>query len=105
MARQSRTEDRPIRRKRILELRRLEAVQLTCNTRRSSVSVDLENHHKVYVSGGRMEKAPATVLVEQDLEQDSTGYLVVMRTGDPLVNPKLPVAQVRQGEMVLFDLE
>ena len=52
-----------------------------------------------------MEKAPTTVLVEQDLGQDSTGYLVVMKAGDPLVNPKLPAAQVRQGEMVLFDLE
>jgi hypothetical protein len=39
-----------------------------------------------------MEKAPTTVPVEQDLEQDSTGYLVVMRAGDPQVNLKLPVA-------------
>jgi hypothetical protein len=65
----------------------------------------LENHHKEYVAGARMEKALTTVLVEQDLEQDSTGYLVVMRAGDPLVNPKLLAAQVGQEEMVLFDLE
>jgi hypothetical protein len=67
--------------------------------------IGLEKYYKVYVSGKRMEKAPTTVLVKQDLEQDSTGYLLVMRAGDPLVSPKLPVAQVRQGEMVLYDLE
>jgi hypothetical protein len=89
----------------MLQLRTLEAVQLTCNTRRSSVLIGLENYYKVYVLGKRMEEAPITVLVEQDLDQDSTGYLVAMKAGDPLVKPKLPIAQVRQGEMVFFDLE
>ena len=80
-------------------------MQLTWNTRRSSVLADLENHYKDYVASARIEKAPTTVVVEQDLKQDSRGYLVVIRAGDPLVNPKLPAAQVRQGEIVLFDLE
>jgi hypothetical protein len=65
----------------------------------------LENHYKEYVASARTEKAPTTVVVEQDLKQDSRGYLVIMRAQDPLVNPKLPATQVRQGEIVLFDLK
>jgi hypothetical protein len=52
----------------------------------------LENYYKEYVAGARIEKALTTVLVEQYLEQDSRGYLVVMRAGDLRVNLKLPAA-------------
>jgi hypothetical protein len=77
---------------------------LTRSDRSSSVLAGLQNYYELYVLRRKMKQAPITVLLEQDSEDDSKGYLVVMKEGDPLHDPKLPLAQVRPGELVLFYL-
>jgi hypothetical protein len=71
----------------------------------SSVLVGLQNYHELYVQHKKMKQAPVTVLLQQDFERDSKGYLVVMKKGDPLFDPKLPIAQIRPGELIPFYLK
>jgi hypothetical protein len=87
-----------------LHLRYL-AASLTHPDRSSSVLIGLQKYHEMYVLRRKIEHAPVTVLLQQDFERDSKGYLVVMRKGDPLYNPKLPIAQIRPGELIPFYLK
>jgi hypothetical protein len=65
----------------------------------------MQNYHETYVLHKKMKQAPVTVLLQQDFGGDSKGYLVVMKKGDPLLDPKLPIAQIRPGELVPFYLK
>ena len=65
----------------------------------------MQNYHETYVLHKKMKQAPVTVLLQQDFGGDSKGYLVVMKKGDPLLDPKLPIAQIRPGELIPFYLK
>ena len=65
----------------------------------------VQSYHELYVLQKKMRQSPVTVLVQRDFSSHSKEYLILMKKGDPLLDPKLPIAQVRPGELIPFDLK